>query len=134
MLYLGLDNLLIYNLFMPIKKKTKYGAIDISNEAIASTVADAIASCYGVVGIAKKSSTHEAIIELLKNGSFSEGVFVSQDKRTVSIDLYIVIAFDVKITEVLFEVQKRVKYIVKKTFNIDVKYVNVYATSLKKVN
>ena len=119
---------------MSIEKKTKYGAIDIANEAIASTVADALTSCYGVVGIARKSATHEAIIEILKNGSFSQGVFVSQDKKSVSIDLYVVVAFDVKITEVLHEVQKRVKYVVKKIYNIDVKFVNAYAQSLKKVN
>ncbi len=119
---------------MPVKRNTKYGGIIITNEAIASVVADAVLSCYGVVGIAKKSSTHEAIIEILKNGSFSEGVFVKQDKTKVSIDLYVVIAFDVKITEILFEIQKRVKYLVNKTFKVDVYKVNVYAQSLKKVN
>ncbi len=119
---------------MPVKRNTKYGGILISNEAIANVVADAVLSCYGVVGISKRSSTHEAIIEILKNGSFSQGVFVKQEKNKVSIDLYVVIAFDVKITEVLFEIQKRVKYCVSKTFNVDVFKVNVYAHSLKKVN
>ncbi len=119
---------------MPVKRITKYGGILISNEAIADTVADAVLSCYGVVGIARRSSKHEAIIEILKKGSFSQGVFVKQDKNKVSIDLYVVVAFDVKITEVLFEIQKRVKYLVAKTYKVDVYKVNVYAHSLKKVN
>lgn len=119
---------------MNIKKQTKYGAINISNEAIASVVVDALSSCYGVVGIAKKSSLHETIIEILKKGSFSEGVFVSKDKKGVLVDIYLVVAYDVKITEVLLEVQKRVKYVLMKTFNFKNLKVNVYAHSLKKVN
>ena len=119
---------------MTIETKTKYGSISISNEAIADVVSDAVLSCYGVVGIAKRNSLRETIIEIAKKGNFSQGIFVSQDKRNVTIDLYVVIAYDVKITEVLLEVQKRVKYIVSKTFNLSIKKINVFALSLKKVN
>ncbi len=118
---------------MTVKTKTKFGSINISNEAIASTVADAVLACYGVVGLAKKSSIHDKVVNILKKGNFSKGVIVSQDKKTVVIDVYLIIAFDVKITEVLSEVQKRVKYIISKTFALNVKRVNVYAHSLKKV-
>ena len=119
---------------MTIETKTKYGSISISNEAIADVASDAVLSCYGVVGIAKRNSLRETIIEIAKKGNFSQGIFVSQDKRNVTIDLYVVIAYDVKITEVLLEVQKRVKYIVSKTFNLSIKKINVFAHSLKKVN
>lgn len=119
---------------MAVKKNTQYGSINISNEAIASVVADAVLECYGIVGIAKKSSIHETIIEILKRGSYSNGIFVAQDKNFVSIDLYVVVAYNVKITEVLGEVQKRVKYVAEKTFGIKVKAVNVFAQSLKKVD
>lgn len=120
---------------MPIKKTNQFGKINISNEAIASVAADSVLECYGVVGISKKTSIHEAIIEILKRGNFSDGVFVSQDsKNNVYVDVYVSVAYDVKITEVLREVQNRVKYILEKTFEVKVKKVNVYAQSLKKVD
>lgn len=118
---------------MTVKTKTKFGSINITNEAVASTIADVVLMCYGVVGLASKSAVREKVVKLLKKGNFSDGVIVSQIKKSVTIDVYLVIAYDVKITEVLCEVQKRVKYIVKKTFALEVKKINVYAHSLKKV-
>lgn len=118
---------------MGVKTKTKFGSIDISNEAIATTIADTVLACYGVVGLAKKSSVSDKVVYMLKKGNFSEGVIVSQDKTSVTIDVYLIVAYDVKITEVLREVQKRVKFITKKAFALDVKKANIYAHSLKKV-
>ena len=60
---------------MTIETKTKYGSISISNEAIADVVSDAVLSCCGVVGIAKRNSLREAIIEIAKKGNFSQGIF-----------------------------------------------------------
>ncbi len=116
---------------MTVKTKTKFGSINISNDAIASVAADAVLQCYGVVGVAKKNSI---IAEILKKDNLSKGVIVSQDKKGIEIDLYLVIAFNVKITEVLNEVQKRVKYVLEKTFEIKVKKVNIFAQNLKRID
>lgn len=119
---------------MAIKTKTKFGAITISNDAIASVAADAVLQCYGIVGIGRKNSLNNTIVEILKKGSFTQGVIASQDKNLITIDLYVVVAFDVKITEVLCEVQKRVKYVLEKTFETKVKSVNVFAQNLKRID
>jgi len=119
---------------MSLNKKTALGGITISNKAIASVVADASFECYGVVGLAAKTALHEKINELLKRNDFEKGVIVYKTRKSFSIDLYLVIAFDVKITEVLREVQKKVKYVVENKFGITLDAVNVYAQSLKKVD
>ena len=119
---------------MAIKTKTQYGMINITNEAVASITADAVLSCYGVVGIAKKSALHEVLSEVLKSKSFSQGIFVKQDKKNIDIDVYVYISFDVKITEVLCEIQKRVRYVVEKSFDIKVKKVNVFAQGIKRID
>lgn len=119
---------------MSIKKKTKFGAISISNDAIADVAADAALSCYGVVGIVSRSERFEKVYEFLKKGSFSKGVFARQEKNSIVVDLYVIVAFGVKITEVLSEVQKRIKYVLEKTFESHVKEVNVFAQNLKKVD
>lgn len=118
---------------MALNKKTALGEISISNQAIASVVADAALECYGVVGISAKNALHQKINELLKRKDFEKGVIVSKSRKGFDIDLYLVIAFDVKITEVLHEVQKKVKYVVEKKFGVTIESVNVFAQLLKKV-
>lgn len=119
---------------MALNKKTALGGISISNKAIASVVASATMECYGVVGLAAKTAVHEKIYDLLKKDDYSKGVFVTTDLRGYAIDLYVVVAYGTKITEVLREVQKKVKYVVEKQFEIKLRAVNVYAQSLKKVS
>ena len=118
---------------MAIKKKNSLGEIHISNEAIASLVADSTLECYGVVGIASKGDIKEKIYKLLTKKEYSKGIFASQDKNEVIVSLYIVVAFGCKVTEVLNEVQKRVKYVLEKTFECKVREVNVYVQALQKV-
>lgn len=117
--------------FMVALKNSKFGNINISKEAIASICGESALSCYGVVGIASKSSLHSVIAEILKKDSFARGVTVSKEKNGYSINLYLVIARDVKITEVLSEVQKKVKYDLEKTFSIKIKSLNVFANDIK---
>ena len=118
---------------MAIKKKTDFGQISISNEAIASVVADSTLECYGVVGIASRGDIKEKIYKLLTKKEYSKGIFATQDKNEIIVSIYIVVAFGCKITEVLNEVQKKVKYVLEKTFETKVKQVNVYAQDLQKV-
>ena len=116
---------------MNVTKNTKYGQIDVTVEAIASVVGESATSCYGVVGIAPKSALHSAIAEILKKDSFAKGVYVTKEKVGYSINLYLVIARDCKITEVLSGVQEKVKYDLQKTFGIKIKSLNVFANDIK---
>lgn len=49
----------------------------------------------------------------------------------IIVDLYLVLGYGVKISEVVSEVQKRVKYTVEKALNMDVKEVNVHVEGIK---
>jgi len=118
---------------MALLNKTQYGEINVSNDALASVIGEAALECYGVAGLSPKSSARTKVYEILGKGNYQKAVFVSQEKNITSIDLYLVISYGVKITEVLLEVQKRVKYIVEKSFGLNVKKVNVYAQNLKTI-
>jgi len=111
---------------MPIKHVTSLGDIQVSNEAIATVVGDAILECYGVVGLASNSTR-----KILKNNEYVQGVVVHDDKGHVSISVYVVLAYSVRITEVLSEVQKKVRYVVNQSFSIRSCKVNCYAVGLK---
>ncbi len=116
-----------------ISKETKYGGIDISIDAIASVAGNAVLECYGVVGLASKSSIKDNILELLKAEEYNKGVYARKTQKGYEVDLYVSCAFGVKIPEVLSEVQKKVKYVLETTFGIKILAVNVFVQDLKEI-
>ena len=116
---------------MSIKKNTALGSIKISDEAIATLTVSAVMECYGVVGMASQKVIKDGFYELLKRDNFSKGVIINNKPEGIEVDLYVVISYGVKVTEVVNEIQKRVKYTLEKTLNMDVCSVNVYVQGIK---
>ena len=115
---------------MSINKNTNYGKINITKKAIASLVADAALSCYGVVGLCKKDEK----AEVLSKKEIEKVIQISEDKGCYSFSFNIIIALGVKVTEILRSVQKEVKYVVENTFDIRVAKINIYVQDLQKVD
>lgn len=118
---------------MSINKQTQYGKINFTTKAIANIVANATLECYGVVGLANKGGIRGKLDSILSKEEYTKGVSISQEKGGALIDVYVICSFGVKVTEVLSEVQKKVRYVVEKTFDFQVSKVNVFASSLKKM-
>ena len=49
----------------------------------------------------------------------------------MELDLYIIVSYGVKISEIVHEVQMRVKYMLEKNLELDFKKVNVYVQDVK---
>ena len=107
------------------------GNINYSDEVLRKIVGLATMECYGVVGMAQKKSIRNEINELLKNDSFNKGVFVNKRKDSIEVDLYIVVGYGLRITEIASEVQKKVKFDLERTFNISFAAINVYVQGVK---
>ena len=60
-----------------------------------------------------------------------KGVGICKTKKGYEISVYIFGVYGVKLSEVLSEVQKRVKYELQKTFGIPLAAVNVYVQDVK---
>lgn len=119
---------------MNIDKKTPYGGIDISIEAIATVAGNAAIECYGVVGLSSKNFNKDKQPEILDQDNYIKGVIATKNKNVFEVNLYIICAYGTKITEVVSEVQKRVKYVLETTFSIKFHAVNVYVQGLKEIN
>ena len=78
---------------------------------------------------AKKMS--DSINDILKIENYGKGVLITNKNSMIIVDLYLVLGYGVKISEVVSEVQKRVKYTVEKALNMDVKEVNVHVEGIK---
>jgi len=119
---------------MVIDKSTPFGGIELSMEAIAMVAGEAASECYGVVGLASKNSLRENINELLKSSDYTKGVYCRSYKKSgYEVDVYIYVAYGVKITEVVSEVQKKVRYDLNKTFQIPFNHVNVFVMDIKEI-
>ena len=118
---------------MAVNKETKYGGIAITNEVIAEVAGEAVSECYGVVGLASRNSIVENVYELLRKEEYTKGVRCTSSKKGYEVDIYVIVAYGVKITEVASEIQKRVKYVLEKTFSLPFTAVNVYVQDIKEV-
>ena len=114
-----------------VSKRTEFGGIEVSVSAIASIAGNATQECYGVVGLASKSILRDNIYELLKVEEFNKGIYVKKTQKGYSVDIYVICAYGVKIPEIVSEVQKKVKYILEKTFQVKFPAVNVYVQDVK---
>ena len=99
---------------MTIEKKNDRGNVSISMEAIASIAGNAATECYGVVGMMPKTGLRASIAELLRMENYKKGVFAKETKTGIEVEMYVMVAYGLKITEVVSEVQKKVKYVLEK--------------------
>ncbi len=116
---------------MAVEKKTNYGSISVSEDAVASLVGGVITECYGVVGMASKQVLRDGWAEMLKKENYARGVVVKKNDEGLDIDLYIIVGFGVKISEVVLEAQKKVKYMLEKTLSLEVTSVNVFVQGVR---
>ena len=116
---------------MSITKITQYGNINISMDAVAALAGGVVTECYGVVGMASQKILKDGIAELLKKENYTKGIVVRNTDEGLELDMYIIVSHGVKISEVVREVQQRVKYMLEKTLELDFRQVNVYVQDVK---
>ena len=110
-------------------EETYLGHIEVSPGAIASLTGQAVLECYGVVGMANKN-VRDGIAEVLTRGNYRRGVEVQVIDREIIIDLYVVIQYGTRISEVTHGIMNRVKFTIEKYVGIPVRQVNVHVQGL----
>lgn len=116
---------------MSIELKTKLGQIDISNEVVATIAGGAAVDCYGIIGMASKNQIKDGLTEILRKDNFTRGVIVRQQNEEVHIDMYIIVSYGTKISEVAHNVQSKVKYTLDKTVGLAVDSVNIFVQGVR---
>jgi uncharacterized alkaline shock family protein YloU len=119
---------------MSIEMKTQYGNIDISNDVLATISGGAAIDCYGIVGMASQKQIKDGLSELLRKDNFSRGVVVRQQGEEVHIDMYIIVSYGTKISEVAHNVQTKVKYTLDQMLGLAVDSVNIYVQGVRVAN
>src|SRR5699024_624511 len=118
-------------MIMSIELHTNDGRISITNEVIATIAGGAAIECYGIVGMASKSQIRDGIAEILRKDNLSRGVVVRQEDNHLHIDMYIIVSYGTKISEVAHNVQSQVIYNLNQSLGLDIDSVNIYIQGVR---
>lgn len=119
---------------MSIEIINEYGKIDITNDVIAQVVGEATIECYGIVGMASRHQIRDGLTDILRKENYSRGVIVRNIGEETHIDMYVIIGYGTKISEVAYQVQSKVKYTLKKSVGMAVESVNIFVQGVRVTN
>ena len=119
---------------MAVKIQNQFGNIDISNEVIATVVGGAATEIFGIVGMASKNQIRDNLNEILKRDNYSKGVVIRQEDEGIAVDVYIIVGYGTKISEVCRNVQDKVKYNLDSMLGITAESVNVIVQGVRFIN
>lgn len=111
---------------MSIEVRNEYGTVSISKEVITTIAGGAAVECYGIVGMASRKQLKDGLSEILGKENFSKGVVVRGEDGSIDIDMYIIVGYGTKVSEVAHNVQNQVKYSLKKMIGLDVNTINIF--------
>ncbi len=112
-------------------EETKLGKIEISPTAIAHLASQSVLQCYGVVGMAARTLRNGIAVLLHPREGYRRGVEVRLIDDQIVIDLYVIIEYGTRVSEVAHNITRSVKYNVEKTLGVPVARVNVHVQGLR---
>ncbi len=114
-------------------RETSFGKIDISPHAITAIASEAVLESYGVVGMASKSALGE-LAGWLRRDRSRRGVEVSVTEGHITVDVYVIVEYGTRISEVAYGVMNRVKFSLEQALGVPVAEVNVHVQGLRVSN
>ncbi len=105
------------------------GKIEVLPNAIHTITTNAISECYGVVGIAAPRLRNGQAI-LLPPEHSNQGVRVREVNGQIVIEVYVVLEFGLRISEIAHNIMSSVKFSIEKMLGIPISQVNVNVQGL----
>ena len=102
----------------------QWGRIEVFPSAVAAIAGHAAMRCYGIGGMAARG-LRDGFAELLRRENVDRGVDVVQVDDGLVIDVYVIVQYGVRISEVAHNLQETVKFEVERSVNVAVLQVNV---------
>jgi uncharacterized alkaline shock family protein YloU len=112
------------------EQRQRRGKIEVSPQAIGTIAGRAVSECYGVVGIAGKR-LRNGTAELLPAERYHQGIEVQFSNEQIIIDLYVVLEYGLRISEIAHNIMSNVKFAVEKMLGVPVVQVNVNVQGLR---
>ncbi|MFV9509918.1 Asp23/Gls24 family envelope stress response protein [Tepidibacillus sp. LV47] len=116
---------------MAIEVTTELGKVTISDDAIATIAGISAMEVFGLVGMASRKQLKDGIAELLGRENLGRGIEVRSEDDEVIIDMYIIVSYGTKISEVAHNVQQKVIYTLDTMMGVKVSRVNVIVQGVR---
>lgn len=115
---------------MATEIKNERGLVRISNTVIAKLAGYAATQCYGVVGMAARTSK-DGLATLLKKESMDKGIKVKVTDNVIDVVLYVIMEYGVNIKTVGEIIKNSVKYQIEEMTGFVVGSVTVNVESIR---
>jgi uncharacterized alkaline shock family protein YloU len=102
----------------------QWGRIEVFPSAVGAIAAHAALGCYGITGMAARG-LRDGVAELLHRGNVDRGVEVVDMEGGLVIDVFVIVQYGIRISEVAHNLQQAVRFEVERSVNVPVAKVNV---------
>jgi uncharacterized alkaline shock family protein YloU len=111
---------------------TQLGKIEVSSVAVARIASHAVLESYGVVGMAATNFVDGlGLAELLTPCTSHRGIDVQLRDGQIIIDLYVIVEYGTRISEVAHNIMSAVRFHVEKALGTSVTQVNVHVQGVR---
>ncbi len=106
------------------------GTVEVAPRAIATIAAEAVGRCYGVVGMAP-ANLRDSVVYVLGKEDQYRGIDVHIGKDSIAVDLYVVLEYGTRISEVTQQIIATVSYALHQSLGFPVSAVNVHVQGIR---
>jgi uncharacterized alkaline shock family protein YloU len=107
-----------------LAQSRQWGRVEVFPSAVAAIAGHAATGCYGIAGMAARG-LRDGVAELLHRGNVDRGVEVVEAEEGLVIDVYVIVQYGIRISEVAHNLQETVTFEVERSVNVPVIQVNV---------
>lgn len=118
---------------MSVTIDNEYGSIEVSTDVIATVVGGSATEIPGVVGMASRHQVRDGLNEILRKENYAKGIVVSQNDGVI-VDVYIIVSYGTKISEVSKNVQERVSYQLEASLGVQADAINIFVHGVRVQN
>ena len=116
-----------------LRARRERGRIEVFPTVVAAIAGHAATGCYGVMGMAARG-LREGVATLLRRENVHRGVEVREVAGQLAIDVYVIVQYGTRITEVAHNLQGAVRFEIERTVGVPVSEVNVFVQGVHEDN
>lgn len=75
--------------------------------------------------MASRKQVKDGIADLLRRDNLSRGIEVKQENGNTAVDLYIIVSYGVRISEVAHNIQSKARYVLNDVLGLQVECINI---------
>jgi uncharacterized alkaline shock family protein YloU len=113
-----------------LRRARERGKIEVFPGVVAAIAGHAAIECYGIMGMAARG-LRDGVATLLRRENLHRGVDVHEADGKLLIDVYVVVLYGIRITEVARNLQTAVRFEVERATGVPVSEVNVFVQGVR---